>query len=323
MKGGRSLNLLITGGAGFIGLNFVHYLLKSASHQITVMDSLTYASHPDEIQELTSNPKFRFIKGNIANKNDLNAVMDQQYEAIIHFAAESHVDNSIQNADDFIQTNIVGTYELLQQLKTGAAKKMIHVSTDEVYGTLTPAQDPFTELSPLSPNNPYSATKASSDLLVRAYYETFKLPLMTTRCSNNFGPFQNKEKFIPTIIYSALQNKKIPIYGDGQQIRDWLFVEDHCKAISLILEKGTSGEVYNIGGGNERKNIDLVKRILEIMGKPESLIEYIEDRKGHDRRYAIDSTKLQNKLNWEQTSTFDQSLVKTVEWHMNKFGASI
>lgn len=323
MKGGHSLNLLVTGGAGFIGLNFVHFLLKNTPYQITVIDSLTYASHPDEIQALTSNPRFRFIKGNIADKNDLKAVMDQQYEAIIHFAAESHVDNSIQNAEEFIHTNIVGTYELLEQLKLGAAKKMIHVSTDEVYGTLTPTQHPFTELSPLSPNNPYSATKASSDLLVRSYYETFKLPLMTTRCSNNFGAYQNKEKFIPTIVYSALHNQKIPIYGDGQQIRDWLFVEDHCKAISLILEKGTSGEVYNIGGGNERKNVDLVKRILEIMGKSENLIEYIEDRKGHDRRYAINSTKLQSELGWEQTSSFDQSLVKTVKWHINKFGASI
>lgn len=323
MKGGRSLNLLVTGGAGFIGLNFVHYLLENTSYQITVIDSMTYASHPDEIQALTSNPRFRFKKGNIANKNDLNAVMDQQYEAIIHFAAESHVDNSIQNADDFIHTNIVGTYELLQQLKTGAANKMIHVSTDEVYGTLTPDQQPFTELSPLSPNNPYSATKASSDLLVRAYYETFKLPLITTRCSNNFGPFQNMEKFIPTIIYSALHNQKIPIYGDGQQIRDWLFVEDHCKALSLILEKGTSGEVYNIGGGNERKNVDVVKRILGIMGKSEKLIEFVSDRIGHDRRYAIDSTKLQSELGWKQTTSFDQSLKNTVEWHVNHFGGSL
>ena len=284
---------------------------------------MTYASHPDEIQALTSNPRFRFKKGNIADKNDLNAVMDQQYEAIIHFAAESHVDNSIQNADDFIQTNIVGTYELLRQLKTWAANKMIHVSTDEVYGTLTPVQQPFTELSPLSPNNPYSATKASSDLLVRAYYETFKLPLITTRCSNNFGPFQNMEKFIPTIIYSALHNQKIPIYGDGQQIRDWLFVEDHCKAISLILEKGTSGEVYNIGGGNERKNVDVVKRILGIMGKSEKLIEFVSDRIGHDRRYAIDSTKIQSELGWKQLASFDQSLVNTVEWHVNNFGVSL
>lgn len=318
------MNLLITGGAGFIGLNFVHYLLKDTSYNITVIDSLTYASHPEEIRDLTSNSRLRFIEGSIVNKKDLETVMDQQYEAIVHFAAESHVDNSIQNADKFIQTNIVGTYHLLQQLIQGYAKKMIHISTDEVYGTLSATQQPFTELSPLSPNNPYSASKASSDLLVRSYYETFKLPLITTRCSNNFGPFQNIEKFIPTIVYSALNNHKIPVYGDGQQIRDWLFVEDHCKAISLILEKGTWGEVYNIGGGNERKNIDVVKQILKILGKPESLIEFVEDRKGHDRRYAIDSSKLQNELGWEQTSSFDQSLEKTVIWHINKFkGTSI
>ncbi|MFB7637349.1 dTDP-glucose 4,6-dehydratase [Peribacillus butanolivorans] len=318
------MNLLVTGGAGFIGLNFVHYLLKNTSYNITIIDSLTYASHPEEIRTLTSDSRLRFIKGSIVDEKDIEAVMDQKYEAIVHFAAESHVDNSIKNADKFIQTNIVGTYHLLQQLLKGYAKKMIHISTDEVYGTLSSTQQPFTEESPLSPNNPYSATKASSDLLVRSYYETFKLPLITTRCSNNFGPFQNMEKFIPTIVNRALHNLKIPVYGDGLQIRDWLFVEDHCKAISLILEKGKWGEVYNIGGGNERKNIDVVKQILGIMGKPEHLIEFVEDRKGHDRRYAIDSSKLQNKLGWKQTSYFDQSLEKTVLWHINKFkGTSI
>ncbi|PEE75263.1 dTDP-glucose 4,6-dehydratase [Priestia megaterium] len=313
------MNILITGGAGFIGLNFVHYLLKTTLYNITVIDSLTYASHPKEIRNLTSNPRLRFIEGSIINEKDIETVMDQQYEAIVHFAAESHVDKSILNADKFIQTNIGGTYNLLKQVIKEYAKKMIHISTDEVYGTLSSTQKPFTEESPLSPNNPYSATKASSDLLVRSYYETFKLPLITTRCSNNFGPFQNREKFIPTIVYNALHNHKIPVYGDGLQIRDWLFVEDHCKAISLILEKGACGEVYNIGGGNERKNIDVVKQILEIMGKPEGLIEYVEDRKGHDRRYAIDSSKLQNELGWEQTASFNQSLEKTVRWHINKF----
>ncbi|MFF2456759.1 dTDP-glucose 4,6-dehydratase [Peribacillus simplex] len=319
------MNLLVTGGAGFIGLNFVRHLLKNTSYNITVIDSLTYASHPEEIRALTSsNSKFRFIKGSIVDEKDMETVMDQNYEAIIHFAAESHVDNSIQNADKFVQTNIVGTYQVLQQLIKGYAKKMIHISTDEVYGTLSPTQQPFTEESPLSPNNPYSATKASSDLLVRSYYETYKLPLITTRCSNNFGPFQHMEKFIPTIVNRALHNLKIPVYGDGLQIRDWLFVEDHCKAISLILENGNWGEVYNIGGGNERKNIDVVKQILEIMGKPDHLIEFVEDRKGHDRRYAIDSSKLQNELSWKQTSYFDQSLEETVLWHMNKFkGSSI
>lgn len=311
--------ILVTGGAGFIGLNFVYYLLKNTSYNITIIDSLTYASHSKEIFQLSSDNRVRFTKGNITNDNDIQNVMDRKYEAIIHFAAESHVDKSIKNAEDFIQTNIVGTYRLLQYLLKGYAKKMLHISTDEVYGTLKMNQEPFTEETSISPNNPYSATKASSDLLVRSYYETFGLPLITTRCSNNFGPFQHKEKFIPTIIYSALHNKKVPVYGDGMQIRDWLFVEDHCRAISLILEKGTFGEVYNIGGGNEKTNLSMVKQILNLMGKPESLIEYVQDRKGHDRRYAIDSTKLQKELGWEQTSSWDQALEKTVAWHINKF----
>ncbi|MEH7590390.1 dTDP-glucose 4,6-dehydratase [Priestia megaterium] len=318
------MNILITGGAGFIGLNFVQYLLRNTEYHITVIDSLTYASHPKEIYALTSNSRFRFLKGNIVKNKDMERVMDQQYEAIIHFAAESHVDNSINNADKFIQTNINGTYQLLQNLMKGYFKRMIHVSTDEVYGTLTSTQLPFTEQSPIAPNNPYSATKASSDLLVRSYYETFKLPVITTRCSNNFGPFQNIEKFIPTIIHKACKNRRIPLYGDGLQIRDWLFVEDHCRAIHLIMEKGVFGEVYNIGGGNERKNIEIVKKILEIMRKSEDLIEFVEDRKGHDRRYAIDSSKLQNKLGWKQTYSFNQSLEQTVQWYINKFkGAPI
>ncbi|MDR7246580.1 dTDP-glucose 4,6-dehydratase [Priestia megaterium] len=314
-----SKDILVTGGAGFIGLNFVYYLLKNTSYNITIIDSLTYASHPKEIFKLISDSRIRFIKGNITNDKDLQIAMDRKYEGIIHFAAESHVDKSIENADDFIQTNIVGTYRLLQYLLKGYAKKMIHISTDEVYGTLKLNQSPFTEETPISPNNPYSATKASSDLLVRSYYETFKLPLIITRCSNNFGPFQHREKFIPTIIYSALHNKKVPVYGDGMQVRDWLFVEDHCRAIFLIFEKGTLGEVYNIGGGNEKSNLSMVKQILNLMGKPDSLIEYVEDRKGHDRRYAIDSTKLQRELGWVQTSLWDQALEDTVDWHIKTF----
>ncbi|MCM3308582.1 dTDP-glucose 4,6-dehydratase [Priestia megaterium] len=314
-----SKEILVTGGAGFIGLNFVYYLLKNTSYNITVIDSLTYASHPKEILNLMSSPRFRFIKGDIKKHKDIQATMDRNYEAIIHFAAESHVDKSIKKPEDFIQTNIVGTYCLLEYLLKGYAKRMIHISTDEVYGTLELNQEPFTEKTPISPNNPYSATKASSDLLVRSYYETFGLPLITTRCSNNFGPFQHKEKFIPTIIYKALHNEKIPVYGDGMQIRDWLFVEDHCRAISLILEEGVFGEIYNIGGGNEKTNLSVVKQILNIMGREESLIEYVEDRKGHDRRYAIDSTKIQEELGWKQKFLFNQALEKTVEWHINKF----
>lgn len=310
------MNLLVTGGAGFIGFNFVQYLLKNTSYSITVLDALTYASHPEAIKKLASHNRLRFQKGSIVNEKDIDNVMDEPYDAIIHFAAESHVDNSIKNADQFVQTNIVGTYHLLQALLKGHAKKMIHVSTDEVYGTLTSKDQPFTEQSPLQPNNPYSATKASSDLLVRSYSETFKLPLIITRCSNNYGPYQHAEKFIPKIVSSALNNQKIPVYGDGLQIRDWLFVEDHCRAIALLLDKGNWGEVYNIGGGNEKTNIEVVKNILDIMDKPHGLIEFVEDRKGHDRRYAINSTKLQTDLGWKQSKAFEQALEETVRWHI-------
>ncbi|KML22990.1 dTDP-glucose 4,6-dehydratase [Priestia aryabhattai] len=313
------MNVLVTGGAGFIGVNFLHYLLKKTTYDVTVIDYLTYASHPKEIKRLISNPRFRFFKGNVAVKEDIEVVMDREYEALIHFAAESHVDKSIQNADNFIDANIVGTYQLLKQLSKGFVKKMIHISTDEVYGSLNLGDQPFMEISPLSPNNPYSATKASSDLLVQAYYETFRLPLITTRCSNNFGPFQHVEKFIPTIVYNAFHNRKIPLYGDGMQIRDWLFVEDHCAAIALILERGKNGEVYNIGGGNEKTNIDVLMEILNMMGKSQNLVEYVRDRKGHDRRYAINSSKLQNELGWKQEFQFEEALKKTVQWYTNIF----
>lgn len=312
------MELLVTGAAGFIGLNFVHLALKDPSVSVTVIDALTYASHPEEMKKLYSHPCFRFIKGNIANEQELEMAFDRHYDSIIHFAAESHVDNSIQNASPFIETNISGTYQLLLNMLKGRAAKMIHISTDEVYGTLEAGQSAFTENSPLMPNNPYSATKASSDLLVRSFWETYKLPVITTRCSNNYGPYQHSEKFIPTIVRKALNNEKIPVYGDGLQIRDWLYVEDHCRAIRLILEKGRLGEVYNIGGGNEKTNIEVVKHILDLLGKPDSLIEYVEDRKGHDRRYAIDSSKLQSELGWKQEAPLEQALERTVDWYKSR-----
>jgi len=314
------LNILITGGAGFIGLNFVNFILKNTDYEITIIDALTYASHPEEINKLGKNPRVRFIQANIINMEEIKLALDRVYEVLVHFAAESHVDRSIKDGEIFIQTNIIGTFNMIQVVMNGFAKKMIHVSTDEVYGTLEKNDTPFTEHSPISPNNPYSASKASSDLIVRSYFQTFGLPLITTRCSNNFGPFQNKEKYIPTIIYQALQEKKIPVYGDGLQIRDWLFVEDHCRAIANIIENGKSGEVYNIGGGNEKTNIEVVKQVLAIMGKPESLIDYVTDRVGHDRRYAIDSSKLQSELGWIQQHTFQESLEETVKWYIEKFG---
>lgn len=314
------MNILITGGAGFIGLNFVNFILKNTDYEITILDALTYASHPEEINNLVKNPRVRFIQANIINTEEIKPALDRVYEVLVHFAAESHVDRSIKDGEIFIQTNVIGTFNMIQIVMDGFAKKMIHVSTDEVYGTLEKNEKPFTEYSPIAPNNPYSASKASSDLIVRSYYQTFGLPLITTRCSNNFGPFQNKEKYIPTIIYHALQEKKIPVYGDGLQIRDWLFVEDHCRAIAKIIENGKYGEVYNIGGGNEKTNIEVVKQVLAIMGKSESLIDYVTDRVGHDRRYAIDSSKLQLELGWIQQHTFQESLEETVKWYIEKFG---
>ena len=314
------MNILITGGAGFIGLNFVNFILKNTDYEITILDALTYASHPEEINKLIKNPRVRFIHANIIDTEAIKPALDRVYEVLVHFAAESHVDRSIKDGEIFIQTNIIGTFNMIQLVMDGFAKKMIHVSTDEVYGTLEKNEKPFTEHSPIAPNNPYSASKASSDLIVRSYYQTFGLPLITTRCSNNFGPFQNKEKYIPTIIYNALQEKKIPVYGDGLQIRDWLFVEDHCSAIASIIENGKYGEVYNIGGGNEKTNIEVVKQVLAIMGKSESLIDYVTDRVGHDRRYAIDSSKLQSELGWIQQHTFQESLEETVKWYIEKYG---
>jgi dTDP-glucose 4,6-dehydratase len=314
-----SKELLITGGAGFIGLNFVHYLLKSSDYLLTVVDALTYASNSGEIHELAKNKRIRFFPYDITNEDQLLSIKDRKYEAIIHFAAESHVDNSIKDAEPFINTNIKGTYHLLKLLQDGYAKKMIHISTDEVYGSLEESDPPFTEQSPISPNNPYSATKASSDLLARSFYHTHKLPIIITRCSNNYGPFQNHEKFIPTIIQQAFYSQKIPVYGDGQQVRDWLFVEDHCRAIKLVLEKGKVGEVYNIGGGNEKTNIEVVTQILHALSKSEDLIQFVDDRKGHDRRYAINSNKIKKELGWEQHYSFDEGIRKTISWYIQRF----
>lgn len=278
---------LITGGAGFIGLNFVKLLLQDADVRLTVFDKLTYASHPEEMDELLKLSHFRFIQGDITLQHELDQAFDEVYDAIIHFAAESHVDRSIESAEPFIQTNVLGTYRMLEAVLKGKAKKLIHISTDEVYGDLEPDDPAFTEQTPLSPNNPYSASKASSDLLVKSYIHTHQLPAMITRCSNNYGPYQHEEKLIPTIIRKAVNGEKIPIYGDGQQIRDWLYVEDHARAVKQVLENGTAGQVYNIGGGNEKTNLDLTKTILSQLGISHDQIAFIQDRKGHDRRYAF------------------------------------
>ncbi|GLJ01436.1 dTDP-glucose 4,6-dehydratase [Bacillus sp. YKCMOAS1] len=313
---------LITGGAGFIGLNFVKLLLQDADVRLTVFDKLTYASHPEEMDELLKLSHFRFIQGDITLQHELDQAFDEVYDAIIHFAAESHVDRSIESAEPFIQTNVLGTYRMLEAVLKGKAKKLIHISTDEVYGDLEPDDPAFTEQTPLSPNNPYSASKASSDLLVKSYIHTHQLPAMITRCSNNYGPYQHEEKLIPTIIRKAVNGENIPIYGDGQQIRDWLYVEDHARAVKQVLENGTAGQVYNIGGGNEKTNLDLTKTILSQLGISHDQIVFIQDRKGHDRRYAIDASKLKGELGWTQETSFEEGIEKTINWYRAKYDQS-
>ncbi|KLK98607.1 dTDP-glucose 4,6-dehydratase [Bacillus pumilus] len=313
---------LITGGAGFIGLNFVKLLLQDADVRLTVFDKLTYASHPEEMDELLKLSHFRFIQGDITLQHELDQAFDEVYDAIIHFAAESHVDRSIESAEPFIQTNVLGTYRMLEAVLKGKAKKLIHISTDEVYGDLEPDDPAFTEQTPLSPNNPYSASKASSDLLVKSYIHTHQLPAMITRCSNNYGPYQHEEKLIPTIIRKAVNGENIPIYGDGQQIRDWLYVEDHARAVKQVLENGTAGQVYNIGGGNEKTNLDLTKTILSQLGISHDQIAFIQDRKGHDRRYAIDASKLKGELGWTQETSFEEGIEKTINWYRAKYDQS-
>ncbi|AYJ88385.1 dTDP-glucose 4,6-dehydratase [Bacillus safensis] len=313
---------LITGGAGFIGLNFVKLLLQDTNIRLTVFDKLTYASHPDEMDELLKLSHFRFIQGDITLQHELDQAFDEVYDAIIHFAAESHVDRSIESAEPFIQTNVLGTYRMLEAVLKGKAKKLIHISTDEVYGDLEPDDPAFTEQTPLSPNNPYSASKASSDLLVKSYIHTHQLPAMITRCSNNYGPYQHEEKLIPTIIRKAVNGEEIPIYGDGRQIRDWLYVEDHARAVKKVLENGTAGQVYNIGGGNEKTNLDLTKTILSQLGISHDQIAFIQDRKGHDRRYAIDASKLKGELGWTQETSFEEGIEKTINWYRTKYDQS-
>ena len=310
--------ILVTGGAGFIGTNFIDYLLKHTNYRITNIDKLTYAANEQKIKDFEGNSNYRFIQGDISSAWDLQQVFDRNYDGMIHFAAESHVDRSILNATPFIDTNINGTHQLLEALRVGKAKRMVHISTDEVYGSLSPSESAFKETTPLSPNNPYAASKASADLLVHSYYQTHKLDVIITRCSNNYGPYQHPEKLIPKVISNALTEQEIPIYGDGKQIRDWLFVTDHCRAVLEVFEKGRSGEVYNIGGSNEKTNREVVEFILNYLGKDTQLITYVEDRKAHDRRYAINWEKIRQQLGWKPVIDFSTGLTKTIEWYCEK-----
>lgn len=312
-------NILITGAAGFIGSNFAEYIVnKHSDYNVVVLDKLTYAGNLANLSNIED--KITFIKGDICDFELLKEIFDKyDINGVIHFAAESHVDNSIKEPLIFTQTNVIGTHTLLEVAKQkwgeGSTNKFLHISTDEVFGTLG-EEGYFTEKSPIKPNSPYSASKASSDLIVFAYGETFKMNVNVTNCSNNYGPYQHNEKLIPHMIKLAMNNEKLPVYGDGKNIRDWLYVEDHCEAIDLVFEKGKPGERYNIGGHNEKRNIEIVKLILKKLGKSEDLISFVEDRKGHDYRYAIDPTKMNNELGWLPKTRFEEGIEKTIEWYI-------
>lgn len=310
------MKLLVTGGAGFIGSCFIRYMLKNhPDYKIINLDALTYAGNLDNLKDIEANQNYSFVHGNICDKNLVDSLMSQ-VDACINFAAESHVDRSITGPEIFIQTNVGGTLNLLEMAKKHKINRYLQVSTDEVYGTLGKTGY-FTETTPLAPNSPYSASKASADMLVRAYFETYKMPVLTTRCSNNYGPYQFPEKLIPLFISNLLKGEKVPVYGDGMNIRDWLYVYDHCSAIDTVLHKGKVGEVYNIGGNNEKANIEITKLLIKELGKDESSIKYVEDRLGHDRRYAIDSSKIQNELGWKPSVTFEQGIKITIDWYLN------
>ncbi|MFJ7825279.1 dTDP-glucose 4,6-dehydratase [Psychrobacillus sp. NPDC096623] len=312
------MNLFVTGGAGFIGSNFIHYMLeKYEDYHIVNFDLLTYAGNLENLRTLENNTRYSFVKGDISNRDIVDYLVKfHKIDVIINFAAESHVDRSIKEPDVFVKTNVLGTQTLLDVAKANNLTKYIQVSTDEVYGSLG-AEGYFTEETPLAPNSPYSASKAGADLLVRSYFETFGLNVNITRCSNNYGPYQFPEKLIPLMVTNALEGKDLPIYGDGKNIRDWLHVKDHCAAIDLILHKGEPGEVYNIGGNNECTNNEIVHMIVEELGAPKELINYIEDRLGHDRRYAIDPTKIQSELEWIPQYTFDAGIIETIQWYID------
>lgn len=310
------LKLLITGGAGFIGSNFVHYMLREhPSYRLINVDLLTYAGNPDNLAGLENEPRYRFVKADIADRSALEQVFEDGVDAVLNFAAESHVDRSITNPGVFVHSNVQGTQVLLDLAKKYNVSKYVQISTDEVYGTLGP-EGLFTEQNPLAANSPYSASKAGADLLVRAYHETYNLPVNITRCSNNYGPYQFPEKLIPLMIRNALTDQPLPVYGDGLNVRDWLHVEDHCRAIDLVLHQGKVGEVYNIGGNNERTNLHVVHTILAKLGKPASLIRFVEDRLGHDRRYGIDATKITTELGWSPKYAYETGIEATIEWYL-------
>jgi dTDP-glucose 4,6-dehydratase len=326
--------IVVTGGAGFIGSNFILQRMRDESASMVNFDKLTYAGNPHNLESIADNPRYHFVQGDIIDRELVRKTLARhQPRAIVHFAAESHVDRSIRGPDDFIHTNVNGTFALLEEVRAywssleepeRARFRFLHVSTDEVYGSLGPDDPPFSETTAYAPNSPYAASKAASDHLVRAYHHTYGLPTLTTNCSNNYGPFQFPEKLIPLLILNAQQGKPLPVYGDGKNVRDWLYVEDHCEAIAAVLAQGTPGETYNIGGSNEKPNIEIVHRICDLLDEVSpakgvsrrELITFVKDRPGHDRRYAIDARKIERELQWKPKETFDTGLRKTVRWYL-------
>jgi dTDP-glucose 4,6-dehydratase len=326
--------IVVTGGAGFIGSNFILQRMRNESASIVNCDKLTYAGNPHNLDSIAGNPRYHFVQGDIVDRALVRKTLQQhEPQAIVHFAAESHVDRSIRGPDDFIHTNINGTFALLEEVRAywgslpdieRARFRFLHVSTDEVYGSLGPNDAPFSERTAYAPNSPYAASKAGSDHLVRAYHHTYGLPTLTTNCSNNYGPFQFPEKLIPLLVLNAQQGKPLPVYGDGKNVRDWLYVEDHCEAIATVLARGNPGETYNIGGWNEKPNIEIVHKVCDLLdkmspaktGSRRNLITFVKDRPGHDRRYAIDARKIERELGWKPRETFESGLRKTVRWYL-------
>ena len=312
------MKILVTGGCGFIGSNFVRYILNGyPNYSVLNVDKLTYAGNLENLADLASSPRYRFVKTDIAEAPRIEAIIREGIDAIVNFAAESHVDRSIEDPGAFIKTNVFGTFVLLEAVRKVFPKqkiRIVHVSTDEVYGSLGES-GAFTEETPLAPNSPYSASKTAADMLVRAYHQTYGFPTSITRCSNNYGPYQFPEKLIPLLISNAIEDKELPIYGDGMNVRDWIYVEDHCRALDTVLHHGKEGEVYNIGGRSEKPNLEVVKTVLDQLGKPHSLIRFVKDRPGHDRRYAMDFSKIERELGWRPIISFNEGVHLTVEWY--------
>ncbi len=313
-------SILVTGGAGFIGANFIYFLLENYPDVRAVnLDALTYAGNLENLKGIEGHPhySYRFVRGEIQNRELVARIIrEERIEAVVNFAAESHVDRSILGPEVFVETNVRGTLVLLDEARKAGVKRFLQVSTDEVYGSLGP-DGSFKESTPLAPNSPYSACKAGADFLVRAYHRTYGFPTLITRCSNNYGPYQFPEKLIPLMILNSLQDKELPVYGDGMNVRDWIYVEDHCAALSAVLFRGEPGEVYNIGSNSEKTNLEIVRTILRLLSKPQSLIRFVEDRPGHDRRYAIDASKIRSELGWAPEWEFEKGIAHTVKWYMD------